>query len=321
LQNKKKLPFFCLIIVFSLSNTLLFAQAGRGRARIHGRVTDESNNPVVSAQVTIKFMENENIIRETKTDKNGKWKIMGLGSGNWRINVEAEGFMPYQDVVDVMQLSLNPTIVVILKKVEEQIAKDVPGIEIFEKANQLFNEEKYEEAIAAYQEFLEKNPEIFQVHFSLGNCYKELGNTEQALQEYQLVLEKTDAEKDLKLRAKTLATIGESYLKKEDLDSAQDYFKKSLDLDPQDEILAYNVGEIYFSHQKLDGAVEYFELASKIKPDWPDAFYKLGLVYLNLTDYEMAKENLKKFLELEADTERSASVQNILNYIENMNQI
>lgn len=319
MQNKKRLLFFCLITVFLLSHTLLFAQAGRGRARIHGRVTDESDNPVVSAQVTIKFMENENITRETKTDKNGKWKIMGLGSGNWRIIVEAEGFIPYRDVVDVKQLSLNPTIVVILKKVEEQIAKDVPGIETFEKGNQLFNEKKFEEAIAAYQEFLEQNPEIFQVHFSLGNCYKELGNTEQALKEYQLVLEKTDPEKDHKLRAKALAAIGESYLKEEDLESAQDYFKKSLDLDPQDEILAYNVGEIYFSHQKLEGAVEYFELASKIKPDWPDAFYKLGLVYLNLTDYEKAKENLKKFLELESDTERSASVQNILNYIENMN--
>jgi len=215
--------------------------------------------------------------------------------------------------VRLLEMGMNPILRMGLTSVMEK--------NFFEKANQLFNEEKYEEAIAAYQEFLEKNPEIFQVHFSLGNCYKELGNTEQALQEYQLVLEKTDAEKDHKLRAKTLAAIGESYLKKEDLDSAQNYFKKSLDLDPQDEILAYNVGEIYFSHQKLEGAVEYFELASKIKPDWPDAFYKLGLVYLNLTDYEKAKENLKKFLELESDTERSASVQNILNYIENMNQI
>jgi len=321
LQKKKKFLFFHLIIVLLLSNSLLLAQAGRGKARIHGRVTDQSNNPVVSAQVTIKFMENEKIVREAKTDKQGKWKIMGLGSGDWRISVEAEGFIPYQDVVDVKQLSINPTIVVVLKRVEEQIARDLPGIEIFEKATQLFNEEKFEEAIASYQEFLEKNPEIFQVHFSLGNCYKETGDTEQALKEYQIVLEKADPEKDLKLRAKALAAIGECYLKKEDLDSAQDYFKKSLELDPQDEVLSYNVGEIYFSHQKLDGAIEYFELAIQIKPDWPDAYYKLGLVYLNLTDYDSAKEKLKKFLELEPDTERSASVQNILNYIENMNQL
>jgi len=320
LNKKKEFLLCCLIIVSLLTSSLLFPQAGRGRGRLSGKVTDESGNPVTSATITLEFFEKEEVTRETKTDKNGKWKIAGLGSGRWKIAVSAQGFIPYQKTVSVSQLERNPSLNIILNKMEEQLIEETPGITLFEKGNELFNEKKFEEAIANYQEFLEKNPELYEVHFSLGNCYKEMGDIEQALKEFQLFLEKAieENEKDRKIKAKTLAAIGECHLKKEDLNSAQNYFKKSLALDPRDEILAYNVGEIYFAHQKLDEAIEYYEFATQIKLDWSDPYYKLGLVFLNKTDYEKAKESLQKFLELEPDTERSANVRNILDYIEKM---
>ncbi|TET70846.1 MAG: tetratricopeptide repeat protein [Candidatus Aminicenantes bacterium] len=320
MNKKKEFLLCCLIIVSLLTSSLLFPQAGRGRGRLSGKVTDESGNPVTSATITLEFFEKEEVTRETKTDKNGKWKIAGLGSGRWKIAVSAQGFIPYQKTVSVSQLERNPSLNIILNKMEEQLIEETPGITLFEKGNELFNEKKFEEAIANYQEFLEKNPELYEVHFSLGNCYKEMGDIEQALKEFQLFLEKAieENEKDRKIKAKTLAAIGECHLKKEDLNSAQNYFKKSLALDPRDEILAYNVGEIYFAHQKLDEAIEYYEFATQIKLDWSDPYYKLGLVFLNKTDYEKAKESLQKFLELEPDTERSANVRNILDYIEKM---
>lgn len=320
MNKKKEFLLCCLIIVSLLTSSLLFPQAGRGRGRLSGKVTDESGNSVTSATITLEFLEKEELTRETKTDKNGKWKIAGLGSGRWEITVSAQGFIPYQKTVSVSQLERNPSLNTILNKIEEQLIEEAPGITLFEKGNELFNEKKFEEAIASYQEFLEKNPELYEVHFSLGNCYKEMGDIEQALKEFQLVLEKAieENEKDRKIKAKTLAAIGECHLKKEDLNSAQNYFKKSLELDPRDEILAYNVGEIYFAHQKLDEAIEYYEFATQIKPDWSDPYYKLGLVFLNKTDYEKAKDNFKKFLKLEPDTEKSASAKNILDYIEKM---
>lgn len=318
MNKKKQFLLFCLIIVSFLSSTLLFSQAGRGTGRLSGKVTDKSGNPVASATITLQFLEREEAIRETKTDKKGKWKIVGLGSGRWKIAVSAQGYIPYQNTVSVSQLEINPSLNTILKKIEEQLIEEAPRISLLEKGSKLFNEKKFEEALANYQEFLEKNPELYEIHFNLGNCHKEMGDIEQALKEFQLVLEKTveEDEKDRKIKAKTLAAIGECHLKKEDLDSAQNYFKESLELAPEDEIVAYNVGEIYFVHQKLDEAIQYYEFAAKIKPDWSDPYYKLGLVFLNKTDYEKAKESLQKFLKLEPDTERSASVKNILDYLE-----
>ncbi|GAI39488.1 unnamed protein product, partial [marine sediment metagenome] len=212
-MNKKKATlFFCLLMVFLLLGSPIFPQAGRGRGRIGGNVTDDSGNPIASAKITIQFLEDENITRETETDKKGKWKIGGLGSGRWRTIVSAQGFIPYEKIINISQLAKNPSVNIVLKKAEEQLFEDAPEMELFLKGNELFKEEKFEDAIAPYQEFLEKNPEIYQVHFSLGNCYKEMGNVEQALKEYQIVIEKTTGEdnKDRKLKAKALAGIGET---------------------------------------------------------------------------------------------------------------
>jgi outer membrane protein assembly factor BamD (BamD/ComL family) len=42
----------------------------------------------------------------------------------------------------------------------------------------------------------------------------------------------------------------------------------------------------------------------------------LGLVNLNKADYEKAKEEFNKFLELEPDSELAGQVKNILDYLE-----
>lgn len=326
------------LFTFMTFNSFSHSQSGRGKGRASGEVVDEFDNPVPNIKISLQFIgglpsragsvqfeSKDEITRETTTDKKGKWKIGGLGSGRWRVSITAEGYMPYDATIYISQFERNPypeafprlPLHTVLKKVEELLAIDAPEIELFEKGNLLFKEEQYKEAITSYRAFLEKNPELYQVHFSIGNSFKEMGNTEEALKEYQIVLDnaKSDEEKDLKVKAKTLSSMAECHLKNEDLESAQEYFKESLELNPEDEILAYNVGEIYFSHQKLDEAILYFQQASQIKPEWPDAYLKLGYVYVNKADNANAIAFFEKFLELETGSERAVSVRNILDYL------
>ncbi|MFQ6038097.1 MAG: tetratricopeptide repeat protein [Candidatus Aminicenantales bacterium] len=315
--RKKVLLWTGVTVWLLMTASAGLTQSARGRGRLSGTVEDEEGRPVASAKVTIEHIEGESRTIETSTDRKGKWKAAGLGSGHWRILIQAPGYAPFQKTVDVMQLERNPSVKAVLKRLEERIVEDVPGIELFEQGNALFKQGKYEQALAAFQEFLSANPDIFQAHFSLGNCYKETGDLEKALEEFQAVLEAADREKDedRKLVARTLAAIGEVHLKKGDLENAQDAFKQSLELLPEDAVLAYNVGEIHFSNQQLEKAVEYFEMATRIKPEWSAPYYKLGLVYVNRAENARAIQAFEKFLELEPDTERAASVRNILNYL------
>jgi tetratricopeptide (TPR) repeat protein len=296
------------------------AQAGRGKARLGGTVLDEARKPVASAKVVIQFWRDRSIQRETTTNKKGNWAFIGLGSGNWRITVTAEGHQPLSRDVDVSQINVNPKVILIMKKlesVEASAIKDEASLAFIERATQLFNEKKYDEALTILQQLLEKNPDTYQIHIPIGDCHKEKGNFDKAIESYDKAIEgaKKDEKMGKEIIAKALAAIGDCYFKKEDFETAQSFFKQSIDTNPENETLAYNVGEIYFSSQKLDEAIQYFTIATQIKPDWPPPYYKLGLVNLNKTDYEMAKENLKKFLELEPDSELSAQVKNILDYL------
>jgi tetratricopeptide (TPR) repeat protein len=307
--------------MFSLiSISFLFAQAGRGTARIGGTVKDEEGKPVIGAKVVLEHQEEKGALRDAKTDKKGKWSIIGLGTGIWKLTVTAEGYEPYEQVIFVSQLERNPSIDVILKKIKIAEPEYEEGVEFLEEGNKLFNEGKFDEAISAYKKFLEKNPSAYQVHFNIGNCYKEKGDFEKAIEEYNIVLSETKAKgvdlKGEKLYAKTLAAMGEVLVKKGDYQSAQTYFQQSLDLNPQDENLAYNVGEIYFSSGKIEEAIQFFNLAIQIKPQWSEPYLKLGYVYLNKNDLEKAKEMFKKYLELAPDAPNAEEIKKVIQSLE-----
>lgn len=328
-MRKNALLKFSLILLFTLlSLHYAAAQAGRGKARIAGVVLDEQGNPIASAKVVIELTGREQAERETTADQKGEWGFLGLGSGNWRITATATGYVPTTMNFFVSQIGRNPKITLTLKKIvemetEESVIMDEASLGLIEQANQFFLEGKYDEALALLNQFLEKNPEAYQTHINIGDCYKEKREYDKAVEEYNLVIEmaKKDEEMGKEMTAKALAGIGECYLRREDFEKAQDFFKKSIELLPDNEILAYNVGEIYFSNRKLDEAIQYYALASKIKPDWSISYYKIGLVYLNKTEYDKASESFKKFLELEPDSEMAGTVRNMLEYLEKIKKI
>jgi len=314
-----KLSLF-IVIVLSFTSFVL-AQAGRGKARISGVVKDEQGNSIKSAKIVIQFLEDMQVMREITVDKKGEWAIMGIGTGTWRVTASAEGYISVYKDVYIHQLERNPKITLVLKKTiqsDQVMIEDESTLGLLEKTNQLFTEKKYDEAIALLKQFLEINPNVYQAFIDIGDCYREKGELEQALEEYNKALEqaKKDELMGKEMTAKALARIGECYMRKEDFETAQDYFKLSIESYPDNEILAYNVGEIYFSNQKIDEAIHYFELSTQIKSDWGPPYLKLGYAYLNKGDYEKAKLNLNKFLELDPESPEAPTVKNMIDYLE-----
>jgi tetratricopeptide (TPR) repeat protein len=302
-----------------LAGSLAFSQAGRGVGRLGGTVTDLDNNPIDAAKVVLQFAENAALRFESVTNKKGEWSFLGLGTGNWSIKVTASGYMPEEKTLYVSQLSQNPKAQIRMQKVAKGsgIVSDEATFAILEKANQDFKDSNYDAAMAEYQEFLAKNPALYQVQLSIADCLREKGDLEPAIEMYKKVVEqaKLDATLGREMTAKALAGVGNCYLKQGKLPEAQDLFRQSIENSPKDEILAYNVGEIYFSNQAHDDALRYFELAAQIKPEWPDPYLKLAYVYLNKGDMAKAVEKLDKFLTLEPEGARAAQAKNILGAI------
>ena len=319
MKHKARERIAALSAVLLLAGGLAFGQAGRGVGRIGGVVYDLEEKPIEGVKLTLQFSENANLKFEAISNKKGEWSFLGLGTGNWTLTAILTGYMPQDKTLYVSQLSQNPKVVVRLQKITKGsgIVADEATFAILEKANQLYKDAKYDEAIVAYEDFLAKNPNLYQVKLSIADCYREKADYEKAIEVYNVVVEqaKLDATLGKEMTAKALAGVGNCYLKQGKLTEAQDLFRQSIENSPKDEVLAYNVGEIYFSNQALDDAQKFFELAAQIKPEWPDPYLKLGYVFLNKADNPKAIEKFEKFLGLEPEGPRAALAQNILNVI------
>jgi tetratricopeptide (TPR) repeat protein len=310
----------CLVL---LSLTLaLPAQDDLGRGRISGDIVDASGAKVPGALVVVEGPHGGTRF-EAKTDKKGHFAVGGLGTGTWRVTASKEGYLSAVTEIPVSQLGTNPPVSLTLTPASAASAP--PSAEaaagLLDSGNALLKAGRYDDALAAFAEFAAKYPEVYAVHLNIGSAYMEKGDLDRAEAEYKAVLDKNgptpeDLRKQKETSLKALSGLGEVALKRGDFETAQGYFRRALEISPEDPAAAYNVGEIFFSNQKTDEAIAYFELAIKIKSDWPKAYHRLGLVYLNKGDFPKALVNLKKFLELDPQNPEAASVRAAIAAIE-----
>lgn len=308
------------VLIAGLMAGLAMAQAGRGVGRIAGIIVDLEGKPIEGVKLQIVFSQNENLKFDGVSNKKGEWSFLGLGTGNWHLTSFLAGYDPVNQTLYVSQLQVNPKVTIRMKKAERPgggIVQDESAFAFLEQGNKFFREGNFDGAIEQYQLFIEKNPQAYQVQLSIADCYREKGEFDKSMEMYNKIVELSQADTVLgkEMAAKAQAGIGNIYVKQNKLAEAQEYFKKSIESSPKDEVLAYNVGEIYFSNQQLDEALKYFDLAREIRPEWPDPYLKLGYVYLNKADNPSAIARFEKFLTLEPEGERAALVKNILNAI------
>jgi tetratricopeptide (TPR) repeat protein len=304
--NNNKL--WCAILCFLILSTLGLAQAGRGKGRLFGTVVDEQGNPVPQAIVNIEF-EKGGLQDKTECNKKGEWGFVGLGKGNFRVTVSAEGFLDNISIVFVKQLEKNPPANIILLEDKEKKArvKDEASLLDLDKGNQLFSERKFDEALEIFKKFAELNPTIYQIYFNIGDVYREKSDFEKAIEQYNLALAKAREKADLVMQAKALAALRQSKFKE-----AQESFTQSIALNPKDEILAYNVAEIFFGNNQTDKAIEYYQLAIQIKPEWSEPYLKIGYALLNKGDIPKAVESFNEFLKRDPESAQAPVIKGLI---------
>ena len=186
------IAFFALIVCVSIT---LAAQQGRGKGRVKGTCVDEAGNPIKGVQITAQHLK-YNTTFEGKSDESGNWAVAGLGTGYFRITATMEGYGTTYHEMNVSQFSRNnPPVDFTLMKIDLSPMSNMPAIEdeaaiaLFEEGNQLFEEEKFAEAVAKFEEFLEINPSIYQVNLNIGNCYRQMEEYDKAIAAYLAILD------------------------------------------------------------------------------------------------------------------------------------
>ena len=121
------------------------------------------------------------------------------------------------------------------------------------KGNKLYKEGKFEEAIAAYQQALQQNPENITAKYNLAAARFRNSKFEEAQKEYEGVLEKTS---DSKLKQKATYNNGVSLTKQTKLDESIEAYKKALLLNPQDADTRFNLQKALEERHKQNKAKE-----------------------------------------------------------------
>ena len=310
--NRKFWAILACVLVLSVS---AYAQAGRGKARLSGTVTNEQGDPVTDADIQIEF-DKGGLTDKTKTNNKGEFFFIGLGTGTVRVTATADGYLPASTILRVEQLrdgARNFTSLVMKEDKEGKMRlKDAAALEELEQGNQLFNERKFDEALVIFEDFAAQNPNVYQIYFNIGDVFREKGEFDKANEQYLIAQAKAREKADVVLQARALASLGEVCLRQEKFKEAGDYFTQSIALNPKDEILAYNVAEIFFGRNQTDKAIEYYKLATQIKPEWSEPYEKMGYAYLNKGDMKAAIGAFQDFLKHNTDETKAQIVQGLI---------
>jgi tetratricopeptide (TPR) repeat protein len=326
----KKRIFIISIVIGCIFAGILFAQEGRGKGRLTGKLVDKDKKPVAGAKLTLEYVGKSNRLTAV-TDKKGKWVFNGLGLGDARIVVEKEDFVTGLILVSVSGISNEP-MTLTMHRIDRQQNPDqsssqpVDSINAdFSKAGVLYAEGRYQAALAIYLDIQSQRPGLSAAGFNIAACYMELRCYDDAINELNEVIRKILAggeeaqgnENGNKELARAYALVGEAYMRQNKFADAEDYLKKSVEIDPSDFTVACNVGDILFAAGRAGESIPFYRLAVTLKPDQPKSYMRLGYAYLDKGDKLAAEENFKKFLELAPGSPEAGSVKQALETIEN----
>jgi len=101
---------------------------------------------------------------------------------------------------------------------------------LMRKGNGLYRQEKYEEALKSYQSAQVLEPDNPDIRFNLGAALYKLNKYAEAMPEWQLAL----VSKNKKTKADATYNMGNASFKSGDLQSAINFYKLSLNINPND---------------------------------------------------------------------------------------
>jgi tetratricopeptide (TPR) repeat protein len=280
---------------------LILAAPGSAQSRaIKGKVTDDKDQPVIDAKVTVEATDVYRIF-SSKTNKKGEFYfLLGLQYGEYRVTVRKAGFQPaFKDrIIPEMReefeanFKLNPGqdyklpwemtkeerdnyVKQNAERTKDQDKKKQFSAEVrarFEKGVELYNLKQYEEALVEFTAALEKDPKQPGILSRQGDCYIQLKKNEEALACYDKAIELSPNNAELYAnKGVILSKLGKQT-------ESQDMFKKAAELDPQGSAkYFFNLGITLFNAGDTGKAADAFKQAIAADPNNAESYYHLGM--------------------------------------------
>lgn len=168
---------------------------------------------------------------------------------------------------------------------------------------------------------VEQSPNYAEAHNNLGLVYLKRGETEKAEGHFQKAIESGGLLQQAHINLATLSLLVRDYQRAEkliresmefrvteesylvlgnisagrkDLDQAQIYFTKALELNPASGDATYSLANIFFFKKDYRRAIELYQQALALGSMSGDTYLNLGMAFFYLKDYEKAKSSIER---------------------------
>lgn len=156
---------------------------------------------------------------------------------------------------------------------------------------------RYEDARAAFERVLERNPAFPAIRFTLGNNAVQRGAYREALEHFRAERDATSADDPLAKRRATLLQLGRTYEELGRVDSALAVFREAVQLDSTFAEAYSELGQIYEENGAYERALEAQQRALELDPENMDYRYYVGVLLFRLGRADEAIAHLERVKE------------------------
>ncbi len=279
---------------------------------IKGRVVDPQKAPI--AGVAVKLVDGETArTYDTKTDKDGNYKLAGLPHAKYDVSFTREGYVSKQDKWDFSALQETMKRIevadLVLSSVEQaQRAEVLKATESgVKEATEKLRAGDTDGAIKQLQGVLQKKPDDPAALFFLGLGYSRKKMYREALDPLARVPGLAPS-----LAARAQFQMGVCQRELGERDQALASFEAALQAEPTNADAAYNAGLILFETDRSEQALARFEQGLLQKPTDPDLLEMAGRCYVQQGKLKEALDRLQRARAATQDAAKQAFLDELI---------
>jgi tetratricopeptide (TPR) repeat protein len=307
MRERLKLTAVALIVLL-LGALPAVAQTGR----VGGVVKDEKGEPVKGATVVAENPAASPPSFTATTDDKGRFSIIGLRAGNWKLTASAPGFQPSGGQINVRTIGGAMPPLTFTLAAGGAGAAGAPGVNTkelqaeLEAADAKLSAGDFDGAIAAYNAMLTKTPQLTLLNLQIGRAYRMKKDYDSALGAYKKILEGDPNNERAKIE------VGMTNLEKGDLNAADAALSEAAQGMSASREVFYNLGEVKFAKGETDPAMAAYQRAIDIDPNWAKPYFKLGLGKLQKADTAGAIQMMEKVIATEPNSPEAAQAKALI---------
>ena len=296
----------------------LAANAAAQAGRVTGVVKDDHGDPVKSATIIAENPDASPASFTSTSDEKGRFGIIGLRSGVWQMRASAPGYASDGGELNVRTLpGVTPPVTFTLQKLivppsalGTTTPRDLQAA--LASADALYNNQRWDEAIAAYTAILEKSPSLSVINLQIAAAYRNEKAFDSAITAYNQLL-KIDPNND-----KAKVGIAMTSLEKGDLDMAERTLEIAARGPGASREVFYDLGEVKLARSRPEEAVKAYERAAQVDPTWGKPPFALGRIALNKGDAAAARKYFQTVMDIDPVSPEGAQATTMLRQLDQL---